>query len=584
MVDDFTPIGRVIYSDDADRVISDIEYSAEHLTYFTCEFRVQIPGKEIQWIFSRSSPEKLPDGSVTWYGFNADITARKIAEDVVKENNSRLELAMHSANMAWWEMDITTGKVIFDRRKSDMLGYPAEKFSHYKDFVALVHPQDVDKSMKAMQKHIDGLADKYEVEYRILAHSGEYKWFYDIGAIVNKDTIGKPLKVTGLVIDITERKLHEEHLFESEIRFSKLYENSPFGMMMVNHEFRFINVNPMFCKIIGYSEAELLQLTFKDISHPDDLVNDLPNIRKLINKEIAVYKTEKRYIQKDGKVIWGALIVTANYDKEGRFLYNLAILEDITPRKLAEENIRQLNDKLEQRVIERTAQLEAANKELEAFSYSVSHDLRAPLRHINGYVNLLNERFMDNLPEMARHYLITISDAANQMGTLIDDLLQFSRSGRQEIHKAKFDMDVLVHELLGKIKPNIKKRKINWLVQKMPEVYGDSALLKQVWVNLLDNAVKYTMYKESAEISIGYREDEINFVFFIKDNGVGFDMKYAQKLFGVFQRLHSQSEFEGTGIGLANVQRIVHKHNGKVWAEAEPNKGSTFFFCIPKIK
>jgi len=168
------------------------------------------------------------------------------------------------------------------------------------------------------------------------------------------------------------------------------------------------------------------------------------------------------------------------------------------------------------------------------------------------------------------------------MGTLIDDLLQFSRTSRQELRKTKFEMNVLFTEALDKIELDLKNRKITWSVQDLPEVIGDYSLLKQVWVNLLDNAVKYTKLKKTAEITVEFREEKEYFVFFVRDNGVGFDMKYANKLFGVFQRLHSQSEFEGTGIGLANVQRIILKHNGKVWAEAEPDKGATFYFSLPK--
>jgi light-regulated signal transduction histidine kinase (bacteriophytochrome) len=194
----------------------------------------------------------------------------------------------------------------------------------------------------------------------------------------------------------------------------------------------------------------------------------------------------------------------------------------------------------------------------------------------------LNDKYNADLPEKAQHYLSTISSAAKQMGTLIDDLLKFSRTSRQELRKTRFDMNVLFAESLDKIAPDVANRKIVWSIQELPPVIGDYSLLKQVWVNLLDNAVKYTRMKDTAEITVGFREENGFFIFFVRDNGVGFDMKYANKLFGVFQRLHAQSEFEGTGIGLANVQRIVFKHNGRVWAEAESNKGATFYFSLPK--
>lgn len=238
-------------------------------------------------------------------------------------------------------------------------------------------------------------------------------------------------------------------------------------------------------------------------------------------------------------------------------------------------------EELEEKVHLRTAQLEATNKELEVFSYSVSHDLRAPLRHISGYVDLLNNRFREALPEKAGHYLNQVTDSASQMGTLIDDLLQFSRTGRQELRQADLDMSTIVKEAIEKLKPDTKNRNISWTVAELPRVYGDYSLLQQVWINLLDNAVKYTQYKDQATIEVGFTREPGQWEFFVRDNGVGFDMQYAHKLFGVFQRLHSPAQFEGTGIGLANVQRIVLRHGGRVRAEGRPDEGATFYFTLP---
>jgi PAS domain S-box-containing protein len=292
---------------------------------------------------------------------------------------------------------------------------------------------------------------------------------------------------------------------------------------------------------------------------------------------------EHHIVCKDGSIRWISDTAIPKYDSNGILVSYDGVIKDITDRKLAEEEIKKLNEELERRVIIRTAQLEAANKELEAFSYSVSHDLRAPLRHINGFANILMSEYYDELPPDARHYMNTITDSARKMGTLIDDLLSFSRTGRAEMNKTSFIMGQVVEESLSQIKPLAINRNIEYQISHLPEVFCDYNLIRQVWVNLLDNAVKYTKPRDKAEIKIGFDENKEEFIFFVSDNGVGFDMNYSQKLFGVFQRLHTSDQFYGTGIGLANVRRIISRHDGKTWAKAEVEKGATFYFSIPKI-
>jgi light-regulated signal transduction histidine kinase (bacteriophytochrome) len=226
--------------------------------------------------------------------------------------------------------------------------------------------------------------------------------------------------------------------------------------------------------------------------------------------------------------------------------------------------------------------LEAANKELEAFSYSVSHDLRAPLRHIDGYAALLRKSVEASLNEKGARYLQTISDAAKQMGQLIDDLLVFSRMGRQEMLRTSVNLEQLIKSILADLRLDLQGREISWTIAPLPEVKGDPAMMRQVFVNLITNAIKFTGTRSQASIQIGVdRPSSEEIVIFVRDNGVGFDMEYACKLFGVFQRLHRADEFEGTGIGLANVRRIVHRHGGQTWAEGIPDKGATFFISLP---
>jgi light-regulated signal transduction histidine kinase (bacteriophytochrome) len=231
----------------------------------------------------------------------------------------------------------------------------------------------------------------------------------------------------------------------------------------------------------------------------------------------------------------------------------------------------------------KTSQLEAANKELEAFSYSVSHDLRAPLRHIDGYLHLILGDKNCAVSETTEKYLRKASDAAAEMGKLIDDLLAFSRMGQTEMRSGRFNMDELVNDVICDMADDIQGRNIEWNIQPLPTVSGDRALLKQVWVNLLSNAVKYSGPRDPAKIKIASIHKSGEWQFSVEDNGVGFDPRYAGKMFGVFQRLHSAEEFEGTGIGLANVRRIILRHAGRTWAESEVGKGATFYFTLPEL-
>ena len=297
------------------------------------------------------------------------------------------------------------------------------------------------------------------------------------------------------------------------------------------------------------------------------------------NKELA-FQNEEKEKRAAELAVANRELAFQNEEKEKRAAELIIANREL---KQAEDDIRKLNDELEQKVIERTAQLESANKELESFSYSVSHDLRAPIRAINGYTRILLEDYAEKLEADGKKVLHSIMHNSKKMGELIDDLLAFSKLGRKDVTVKEIDMTELVkmvkEELLFDEGENIPQ----FNVETLPSANGDQSLIKQVWINLISNAVKYSKYKAKTKIEIGaYKKDNL-VVYYVKDEGAGFDMQYYDKLFGVFQRLHSQEEFEGTGIGLAIVQKVVHRHNGKVWAESALNEGTCFYFSLPGI-
>jgi light-regulated signal transduction histidine kinase (bacteriophytochrome) len=293
------------------------------------------------------------------------------------------------------------------------------------------------------------------------------------------------------------------------------------------------------------------------------------------------WEGELRKTKSDGSGVVVASRWSLRQDEQGRPTAILETNNDITDRKRREEEIRKLNLDLGKR----TEELEATNKELEAFAYSVSHDLRAPLRHMVGFTELLQKHTASTLDEKSLRYIRIILESAKKMGNLIDDLLAFSRIGRAETRETMVNMEQLVKEVLTEIQPETSGRTIAWKIGALPNLYGDRSMLRLALVNLLSNAVKFTRINPEAAVEIGSMEKkEEGVVVFVRDNGVGFDMKYAHKLFGVFQRLHQSDSFEGTGIGLATVKRIIHRHGGRVWAESLLNRGATFFFSVPDYR
>jgi len=386
---------------------------------------------------------------------------------------------------------------------------------------------------------------------------------------------GKPRQYVAIRTDITERKLAEE----GSARLAAIVDSSNDAIIGKDLNSIITSWNAGAEKIFGYSAKEMVGNPITRLIPPDRVQEEVDIINRIKNGE-TIKHFETLRMTKDGRLINISVTVSPITDKTGKIVGASKVARDITERKRAEQQIRELNTLLEQRVAERTAQLEVANKELEAFSYSVSHDLRAPLRAVDGFSQAVIEDYSSLLPADGQRYLQTIREGAQRMGILIDDLLTFSRLSRAPLRKVEVDTAKLVKRTLDELIPQQEGRDGKISTGELLTCQGDPALLNQVWINLLSNALKYTRDRQPAVIEIGCKSEPGEVTYFVRDNGAGFDMRYAHKLFGVFQRLHRTDEFEGTGVGLAIAQRVVHRHGGRIWAEAAVDKGATFYFTL----
>ena len=390
-------------------------------------------------------------------------------------------------------------------------------------------------------------------------------------ASVYRNEAGIVLGVFAAARDVTERKRAQ---LERE-QYFKFFNIATDLMGIADPNGAFKKINPAFVKTLGYSEAEILEKSFIELVHPDDRQATRDEMARQLQRGFTL-DFENRYLCKDGSFRWLSWKANVKYD-EG---LTYATARDITELKKAEDKINELNRDLERRVVERTVQLEAANKALEAFSYSVSHDLRTPLRAIDGFSHILLEDYTDKLDEEGKRLLNVVRDNTSRMGQLIDDILKFSRAGRVEITFSEIDMEKLAREVYEELRPAVG-HEVQVEIGHIPPALGDRAMMHQVFVNLLSNAIKFSRPREAARIGVGGSIEGDEAIYFVKDNGVGFDMQYVGKLFGVFQRLHSVNEFEGTGIGLAIVKRVITRHGGRVWAQGKVNEGATIYFALP---
>ena len=509
---------------------------------------------------------------------NNDITDRKRAEEERRYNTQLLRTLTDNASSMLFMVDAAGLGTFVNPAMERITGYQAEELIgqvvhdkiHHSYPDGRPHPLNECplSGTVRMQKPVRG-------EDLFVRKDGTFFPVRYSASPVFRDSV--PVGAVIEVQDVTESKAAEEELRKQAALLSLAHD----AIFVRDSESRVIFWNQGAENTYGWTAEEAIGRVTHEL-----LQTRFPVSREAVDvalQERGEWEGELTHIIRKGTAIVVASRQSLRRDERGAAAAILEINRDITERKRAEEEIRKLNDELEQRVIERTTELEAINKELQAFTYSVSHDLRAPLRHMAGYAELLQKSAASILDEKGRRYMMMILESAKRMGDLIDDLLAFSRIGRAETQKTMVSLEQLVKEALNEVRQETDGRNIGWRIGALPDLYGDRSMLRLALVNLISNAIKFTRTRPQAEIEIGCadgKEDEI--VVFIRDNGVGFEMKYVNKLFGVFQRLHRAEEFEGTGIGLATVQRIIHRHGGRVWAEGLVDRGATFYFSVPK--
>lgn len=525
-------------------------------------------------------------------GLVQDITEQKRAESALREAEAQYRTLVEQLPMIVYitpaeDLGATT---YVSPQIEEILGYAAETWTKDTGFWRqILHPDDRDRVLAEVER-VNRTHEPFKLEYRMVAGNGRTVWLRDRARLVmGKD--GDPQFWQGLMIDISEtkqaqaalQKAHDELEIQVEERTAALSEANALLQTLMDYmpdhiyfkdaQSRFIRNSRSQAEMMGLRDpAGAIGKSDFDFFPPAHAQRSFDEEQELIRSGTPLVNLEERVVWPDGRLTWVSTTKLPLRARDGAVIGTFGISRDITERKQAEEALQVAN-----------AKLEAANKELEAFAYSVSHDLRAPLRAIDGFSSIVMEEYLARLPAEAQRYLNLIRKNTLQMGMLIDDLLAFSRLSRQPLNLQEVSPAALLKQVIEDLLDPGQARRIEWVVGEMPNCHADPSLLKQVFINLISNALKYTRQREVARIEVGALnggEANTGPTYYVRDNGVGFQMEYYDKLFGVFQRLHRAEDYEGTGVGLAIVQRIVHRHGGRVWAEAELNRGATFYFTL----
>jgi PAS domain S-box-containing protein len=528
------------------------------------------------------SASRLEDGRVL--AIIRDVTERLAQEKALRESEARLDMALKGADLGTWDFYIKENKIIHNRRWAEMLGYNFEITTVNEQFwEKFVHPSDIDLAYKAFQDHINGHTSFYEANLRMLASSGEWRWIQDKGRVVEWNELGEPIRASGIHQDITALRSFEKEIEEQRLFLHQVINAIPYPLYVRNVNDEFVVINAAFAEFLGVDRQSVLQYKFNKKFNFNEGQKRLlePDHEVLLTHDSMLIQEHSLVNASNGKEYWLQTIKVPLRDAEGNYQEVLSVSTEITNVKGRELQLKEELAMLEERLAERTIMLENLNKEVETFNYSVSHDLRTPLRTIDIFAYFLEKKYADQLDVEGKENIQQIRNSITKMSTLIDNLLIFIRMGKAPIQKQNLQPADVIREVVMELSRTMDTSKVKFELGNLPEVFADRPMLRQALVNLISNAIKFSGTRSEPVVSFEGRITDDYSIICIRDNGVGFSMEYKDKLFKAFKRLHSEEHFEGTGVGLAIVEKIIKRLDGEIWAESVLDNYTSFFIKLP---
>ncbi len=580
-MEDISLLWSKIYPEDVPAMAQSIYRSADTMKEWNWEWRYYHPDGNLKWQKGVGTPQRLPDGSTLWDSIIIDITAIKSTDEKLKEINERYEYVLKATNDAIWDWKVEDDEVFWGATHSQLFGeIPSPGLSDLQKVITRLHPEELDELLKNCSETIKSNLTNWSYEHRYLKANGKYAQVSN-KAIIIRNNKGKAIRVIGAMSDITLRKHAEEAIRGSEERQKLIMNAALDAIICINMEGMITFWNPQAEIMFGWKEDEVMGKKLSEFI--------MPTIhRKSHEKGMETYKNSSKGpilnkllelpgVRKNGQEFPVELTILPIKQDGDEFF--CAFMRDITERKLAESKLLELNNSL----INQTKELEASNQNLEQFAYVASHDLQEPLRMISGFMQQLDKRYGQDLDENGRKFIHYAVDGANRMRQIILDLLEFSRAGRTDEKTETIVLQYLLEDIKILFAKAISDKNAQIEIGEMPQIQGSISPIRQVFHNLIGNAVKYSIKDKPVRINIECTDKDTYWQFSIQDNGIGIPAEFLDKIFVIFQRLHTREEYEGTGIGLAITKKIVETMGGKIWVESEPNHGSTFYFTLPKI-